>query len=146
MRSVGSHLEIERDDVDALREQQRMPALLHDRTPRAGTPKRRRDAVELEREYARARSSESSSTSASSDVAECRRAVRTHGSVSSREDALDLLALVGLELADAVAELDGRRRLDEQRGAGRRRVVHDAADAPRALRGAPESRSARCAS
>ena len=38
-------------------------------------------------------------------------------SVSSREDALDLLDLLGLELAHAIAEFHRGRRLDEQRRA-----------------------------
>ena len=42
------------------------------------------------------------------------------------QNALALLDLVALELADAVAELHGGRRLDEQRGARPRAVVHDA--------------------
>ena len=49
------------------------------------------------------------------------------------EYAIDLLALFGLELANAVSELDGRRRLDEQRGASGRRAVNDAADTAAAL-------------
>src|SRR5947207_7268687 len=49
------------------------------------------------------------------------------------EYAIDLLALFGLELANAVSELDGRCRLDEQRGASRRRAVNDAADTAAAL-------------
>src|SRR5437016_11280290 len=49
------------------------------------------------------------------------------------EYAIDLLALFGLELANAVSELDGRWRLDEQRGASGRRAVNDAADTAAAL-------------
>ena len=44
------------------------------------------------------------------------------------QDAFDLVLLGGLEFADAIAELDRGRGLDEQRGAGSRRVVDDAAD------------------
>ena len=43
------------------------------------------------------------------------------------QNALDLLELLRLELAHPIAELHRGRRLDEQRAAGRRRVVHDAA-------------------
>src|SRR6185437_16781668 len=41
------------------------------------------------------------------------------------QDALDLLALLGLQLANAVAEFDRRRRLDEERRPCRRSAVHD---------------------
>ena len=43
------------------------------------------------------------------------------------QNAFDFLDLVRLELAHPIAELHGRRRLDEQRRARRRRVVDDAA-------------------
>ena len=49
-----------------------------------------------------------------------------------RQNALDLLELFALQLANAIAGFDRGRRLDEERAAGRRCVVHDSAD--RALR------------
>ena len=47
---------------------------------------------------------------------------------------------------DLVAERYRRRRLDEHRSTGRRRIVHDPADRDPGHRGARGSRSARCAS
>ena len=43
------------------------------------------------------------------------------------KDAFHFLQLLRFQLANAIAEFHGRRRLDEQRGTGRRRVVYDAA-------------------
>jgi hypothetical protein len=49
------------------------------------------------------------------------------------QHALHLLLLFAFQLANAIAELDGRRRLDEQRSSGAGRAVHDPADLPRTL-------------
>jgi len=46
------------------------------------------------------------------------------------QDPRDLLALGDLGLAEAVRVVDGRKRLDEERLPGARRIVHDPRNAP----------------
>ena len=132
---VGIHLEIERHDVDALREQQRMPSV----ADREALARRRRASAGAQRELDREARARVQRVELDERVErrEHRVAMRTQRVGELAQNALDLLELLGLELANAIAELDRRRRLDEQRAARRRRVVHDAADGAARLRAAP---------
>ncbi len=118
------HREVERDHGAGTRGEQRMAAG-EDREAFARRRERRRHARELIRE-ASARVQRVEHDERLERFGEAI-AQRTHLVGERREDALDLVALLRLDLADAVTEFHGGRRLHEQRAAAPRLVVHDAA-------------------
>ena len=105
--------------------------------PSAGEPSsgtvQSKSSAKRARAYSVSRSTSASSVSAIAPA----RAGRS-SSVSSAQNPFDLAPFLGLELSDAVPCLDGRRRLNEQRGAGRRCVLNDSADDAYALHGESE--------
>jgi hypothetical protein len=121
---VRIHRQIERNDISTLRDEQRVAAVLHVE-PLARRDERRGRAGECVGE-----------TCAGEQRVELdERVERRDNFVAPRaqlvgqldQNALDLFDFIRLELAHTVAELDRRRRLDEYRRTGRRRVVHDPA-------------------
>ncbi len=144
VRSSGVHREIERDDVGALREQQRMSPVVDLESFARGNERRRR-ARDTCRRSARARKALSSSTSASSVAIISSRCGRSSSVSSSRMRSTSSTSSDSssrIRLPNSTAAGGSTNSV----AAGRRRVVHDAAGDDARLRAAPGSRSARCAS
>ena len=123
---VGVHRQVERNDVHALREQQRMASVV-DLETRAGVDELcRRAGVRVGESRAGEQAVELDERGQRGNHSVAMRAQR----VGEREqNALDLGQLLVLQLADAISEFDRGGRFDEQRSAGGRRVVHDPARA-----------------
>ena len=119
------HLEIEGYHRAAAREQQRMPRLAQTEALVRRDELRRRASELLGKARARVQRVERDECFERCDHLLAQGSNRL-GELG--ENALDFLALLSLERANAISELDRGRRLDEHGAARRRFVMHDATD------------------